>query len=348
MENIFDYLKWYGNLSFLQVPFNEVDNACLCLFSYLKLENYITYNKKITLKDLIFKFDDNAYSKIFSDNQRMLVDLLKKSERFLKIEVTRVVSEVIESEEKQFGAVTFILNDKELFVAFRGTDESVVGWKENLNLSYMDIIPSQRRAAQYLNDILKNTNKNVYVGGHSKGGNLALFASIYCDYNLKNKIVKVYNNDGPGLKNVNQEQFIKIKDKIITFIPRESIIGNIFTNDTRILIVKSNSIGILEHNLYSWCVSGSSFVYSKEVDYKTKEWCLKFNEWLDNYDVKKKEAIISFLYDICKVYGITNIEDALRKIIKSDLWKKYKLSNEDFFDLKKWIFVFLYILKSVI
>lgn len=333
MENILDYLKWRGDITFLESPLNEIDNAIFCAFSYIRIENFMKPNEVVSIKDLYPKYkNSDKKESILLKNQNKLFSLLNESKRFQNVKITKLVKESSETLEKQFCAMTFLVSDQELFIAFRGTDETLTGWKENFNLSFMNTTPSQERAVEYVNVIAKHTNKKITIGGHSKGGNLALYAYVFCDEETKQKIKQVYNNDGPGLKkDILDEQHLKVLEQnIITFLPASSIIGNLFENYSQVKIVKSSSIGILEHDLYTWKVLGNTFVSSKNLDEKTKELCNFLNRKINEIPDEKKKKIIDFLYEILDSFGIVDLEEVLNKIGKNtSLLKKHNISFED-------------------
>ena len=313
MENIFNYLKWRGDLNFTNAPFNEVDNVILCAFSYIRIEKIIKEKEIPTIKELYPKYlTSDKKESILLKNQNTLFSLLQKSERFKNVKIAKFKKELSEEQEKQFCAMTFILNEQEIFIAFRGTDETLTAWKENFNLSYLEETPSQKRAISYIEEIVTHTKKEVRVGGHSKGGNLAMYAYVHSKEKIKERIKKVYNNDGPGLKIEEDKNILKeIEKNIITFIPKSSIIGGLFANDSEIKIIESNSIGILEHDLYTWKVIGSELVLAKNMDKKTKELCLFVNTLLKEIPEEKKRNIVNFLYELLNSLGVSDVEEAL-------------------------------------
>ncbi len=316
MSDLFDYVKWRGDLSFLESPVNEVDSLIFCAFSYLSLEKIIKYQEFISIKDLYERYKKVEGETIFKKNQNHLFQVLSESKRFKDITVTRYFNVVDEKEEMQIAGMTFVLPNDTLFVAFKGTDSTLTGWKENFNLSYMEIIPAEKKAVEYLNEILASTKKKVYVGGHSKGGNLAMYASLFCDSN--DKIIRTYNHDGPGFRKeiVDTEMYQKRKDKIITFIPKASIVGNILNQDTKTYIIKSKQLGLLQHDLYSWLVVGNHFVYTKELSEEAKKMSQMLNEAIEKIPEKEKEEVISFVYDLLESW---NMEDMKKMIEKPNL-----------------------------
>jgi hypothetical protein len=277
-------------------------------------------------------------------NQLELLKILSESNRFKDIKVVRYLNKLKKDIEEQFIGMTFILNDEELFVSFGGTSDDLVAWKEDFNLSFLDVIPSQKEAVNYLNDILTHTTKKVYVGGHSKGGNLAIYSLVFSDRKYNSQIVKAFNNDGPGFKNdfFKLEEYQNVKDKIITFIPKSSIVGNLFVNNTKTYLVDSYQLGILEHDLFSWRISGNHFKYQKEITANTKKLCEKLNSILESIPLTQKKRIINIIYDILNDSSITSLEDVLKQ---PKFLTKFKLSNDDINIILKLIPLIINLLK---
>lgn len=199
MSNILDYISWRGDLSIKQVNFNEVDNLILSRFSYFPLDNLFFGDERITIKDAYTRavsigIQDNDYLQI---DDKDLFPMLAKSKRFGELYITKYINKIDEKEEKQFSAVTIILPDDTIYVAFRGTDNTLIGWKEDFNMSFSLDVPSEHDAVDYLNIVSKSIKGKIRVGGHSKGGTLAVFAAAFCDKSAKKQIIEVYNNDGP-------------------------------------------------------------------------------------------------------------------------------------------------------
>lgn len=332
MDTIFSYIELYGTKTFNEMALNEVDNLIFCALTYIHFDLLIQKEDKISLKQLYVQYQKVIdINHPFKEKQNRLFDLISKSKRFKDVLVTNYVNEVSIEEEKQFGAITYVLPKNQVFVAFKGTDETVIGWKEDFLMSYQ-VIPSQKSACAYLEDVLKNSNGEVFVGGHSKGGNLALYAAVFCKDEFKDKIKKVYNNDGPGFKDdiKNQENFQKIKDRLVTYIPKASLVGNLFDSYTKTIIILSHQIGILQHDLYSWVITNNHFIYVSEMDKQTKKLANTVNKIIDVIPVAQKKRIITFLYDLLTSLHIYNFEVTLENILK-----KYHLQFEDIMLLKK-------------
>lgn len=341
-------MTWRGDLSFLENPFNEVDNLIFCAFSYISLDNFIEYADKITIEELYKSYKKEKEDTIFKKNQNQLFKMLSTSIRFKNVLVTHFFNEVKEKESMQISGMTFVLPNDMLFVAFKGTDETLTGWKEDFDLSYKTIIPSQKKAVSYLDEILSHTKKKVVVGGHSKGGNLAMYASLFCEED--SKILKVYNNDGPGFSKeiVETDNYKMRKDKIITFLPKGSIVGNILNSATRTIIVESKSLGILQHNLYSWSVLNDHFVYEKEVSEETKKISQELNSMIEKIPKEQKRKIVSFLYELLESWNVTDIEKMISDVLlPKTLLGKYNFKLDDFSFIFKILPLIVEIIKKI-
>ena len=225
MANILDYLDWRGDLTFDQSPFNEVDNLLLSQLVYVDLEGIVPgpeSNEKIRIAEasrIFFATHDEQkiLEKVSMTKTAMYV--LKKmaeSERYKDAMLGGYVNDISIAEQSQFAVVCVYLGDRSLFVAFSGTDDTIVGWRENFNMGYLDATPGQKKAVDYLNSMVGIGQWRVRVGGHSKGGNLSVYASVHCRPIIKHKIIAVYSNDGPGFSKemVESEAYQEMLSKI--------------------------------------------------------------------------------------------------------------------------------------
>ena len=289
MGNVMDYLEWRGDLTFEQSPFNDVDNVILAQLAYVDFRDVIPslqMNRGITLKKASEIFFDLHTEEELSRDKSFIKDapyLMKKAastKRFKDVILSDYVDTIDETLEKQFGAFHIKLTPQLTYVAFRGTDDTLVGWKEDFNMSFISPVPSQEDAVKYLNDTCSYIRGRLYVGGHSKGGNLAIYSAINCNKRVKKKIKCVYNNDGPGFseKVVQSPEYEKMIKKVHTYIPQTSIIGRLLNHKEETTIIKSTQMGIMQHDLYSWQVLGAKFVEdeltnsSEFIDQKITNW----------------------------------------------------------------------------
>lgn len=303
MANIFDYMLW-RDIPLSKTEFNEIDNLILARFSYFPLdEKIIDANEKITIKESYERYNKNGTtSRILQKEDVDLYPILANSQRFGNLYISDFINKIDVEQEKQFSAITIHLPDNCIYVAYRGTDNTIVGWREDLNMCFSDTVPSQLDAANYLNKIAKkydSSDLKIIVGGHSKGGNLAIYASAFCNPEIQDKIVEVYNNDGPGFSEniVETEEYRKILNKIQTFMPQTSIIGRLLNHKEKITILQSTQTGIMQHDLYSWQVLGDHFV--KDEFTNSSEFIDQtISNWIKEVTPKQREQFVSVLFEI--------------------------------------------------
>lgn len=304
IETIFDYLRWRGDLKLSQSGFNNVDALILALFSYLPFETIVPedHHEHITIKDAadLFFDSDEAIANVFLQQDIELLETLSQSERFKDMKLSGYVNQIEFEIQKQFSAITITLDEDLFFIAYRGTDNTLVAWKENFNMVFMSPIPAQEQALDYLNCVSTVKPGNFIVGGHSKGGNLAVYASAFCDTEVQNRIMKIYNFDGPGFDSskVSQLCFYNIREKIFTYVPQSSIIGLLLEREEGYHIVNSGQIGILQHDLYSWQVNYKDFVYVTSTTRGSKYLDKTLKDWVAQLEPNEREQFLEAIYSI--------------------------------------------------
>ncbi len=310
MANIFDYLKWRGDLSFKQSEVNEVDFLILSTISYLRFSGIVdgTFKNSVLLKDAALAFknaDDFEQRKAETENVDPLavetLFLAGESRRFGNLKMC-AFSDILDfAKEEQFAAITFSCSEaKWNCVTFRGTDNNFVGWKEDFNLAYLDELPSQRDAVKYFDEAAKKMRGPLYIAGHSKGGNIAIYAAKFAKPKIQKRIQAIYNFDGPGFYQnfFDDDSYKNIKDKIKTYVPSLSIVGALFWHDTPFVVVESEGKGIYEHDPLHWHTEGNHFFELKDVTDESKLLNKTVNQWI--LDVKKDDRKI-FVDSIFKV-----------------------------------------------
>ena len=272
MPNIMDYLEWRGDLTFSEAPLCEIDNLIFCMLSYVDLDGIVPGNSRsgsITLRaaaaEYFFTHPDTGARPlgfIIPADILTLFRRMARTRRYRDLLLTNFVNETSEKRQTQFAAITVLLSNEDVFVAFRGTDDTVVGWKEDFNLSYMDEIPAQRRAAEYLNDLDLTPDTVLYVGGHSKGGNLAVWSSVHAKKTVQDRIQQIFSNDGPGFspRIISSSAYKALSDRIRVILPEDSLVGLLLDRDSRYTVIKSNRKGLFQHDGLSWEVLGGQFI----------------------------------------------------------------------------------------
>jgi hypothetical protein len=229
------------------------------------------------------------------------------------------------------SAVTFIVDDKLWCPVFRGTDNTLVGWKEDFNMTFQDGVPAQRLAAEYINELYKFKKCRIITGGHSKGGNLALFSATYCNSKNQKRILEIYNFDGPGFEEtvLNDKRFICIKSKIKNFVPKKSIVGILFDTGIEKIIVESSNNGIMQHDPLTWNVLGTNFVTTEELSKESLFIDKTLKNWLKQTDKDKREIFIEALFDVIESAEANNISEITENLLKSSTKMIHHFHNLD-------------------
>ena len=310
MSNILDYLRWRGDVPLSQSPFNDVDNLVLTRLSYIKFDGIVPERMDqlgielgkaaAALRD---PSPDNPYADHYrplSDDDKALLALLEESPRFSRMLLTGCTNDFDPDEEKQFSSLTILPGDATAYIAFRGTDNTLVGWKEDFNMSFTTPVPAQTEAVRHLTKAAPLLELPLRVGGHSKGGNLAVFSSSFCPQEIQSKILCVYNNDGPGLdeNTISEEGYQRIKERIITFVPQSSIIGMMLEHEEDYMIVHSTQSGIFQHDPYSWEVLRNDFITHGGLTNGSRLIDKTLKRWVAEVDPEKRKLFIDTLYDL--------------------------------------------------
>lgn len=310
MANIEDYIKWRGDLPFEQSPFCRVDALVLCQISYLNFDRLLPdydFGVEMKLSELAEIFENSRDFKKRSEtglliNRKTAPFFLQvaRTRRFENIRITGYVSKIDLTIEEQFAAASYKLPDRTNFICFRGTDDSIVGWKEDFNLATEKEVPAQKDAVEYLEKAAKNLKGKIRIGGHSKGGNLAMYASAVVDKKISERILCIYNNDGPGFyeARVKSPEFVRIAEKVESCYPQFSIVGMLFQHIGKQIFVESDEIGVMQHDPFSWHIMGKDFVVLENNDYGSKFFHNTFNEWISKLEPARREIFVDTVFKI--------------------------------------------------
>ena len=316
---MFDYLAWRGDLDFSVSPFNPVDNIIFSQLAYLTLDDIVPGPEDkdgISIDLAVRVFDEKQSQPGFKLTSQFkedpdLIRALGSSKRFGKCQLFGFVNHVDIFLEIQFSAFCVYTNDGSCFVVFRGTDSSLVGWKEDFNMCFKDVIPSQLIAVEYLEKMAPLIKGRLRVGGHSKGGNLAVYAASQCNKKIQKRITDVYCNDAPGFK----EEFIfspgynAVKDRIQSYVPQSSIIGMFMEHGNNYTVIKSSESGLMQHCLYSWEVLYNNFVYAEKSTASSRFINKTIREWIESHDNAKREQFIEALYHVLNAADVKSTTD---------------------------------------
>ena len=325
MGNIMDYISWRGDLTFAQSPFNEVDNLILACFSYVNLDRIpaVTRQNGIELKKLVKEFKklhtikELEADKSFIRLAPFMMFEMAESVRFGNCVIRNYVNEIVTEAEQQFSAVEIVLDDGTSYISFRGTDDTIIGWKEDFNLS-TGVVPAQERAVEYMQRISDKASGMLRVGGHSKGGNLAIYGSVMCK-SVHDKILEIYSNDGPGFSKEFQEspETAEMMPKIIRIIPEYSIIGTLLEHEKQPIIVASTSRGLLQHDGFSWEVQGPGLVRRDSLNKTALRFIEILHKWIDGMDMEQKRLLIEDLFATLQASGYENLSEVQSGGLKS-------------------------------
>lgn len=336
--NLLDYVAWRGDLTFEQAPFNEIDNLIFTTFAYLEIGDVLPKegsDEKVSISEVMKKLwechnrEEYSIGLIFSEDLLNLADAMANCERFKRVLISHYINHIDFEHEKQFCAMTFHLDDKTAFVAFRGTDDTIVGWKEDFNMSFQTPVPSQKEAVSYIKWIMTKTRKKLRVGGHSKGGNLAIYGSAFSGIRARKRIIEIYNNDGPGFTQAvtETEEYQMVQSIVQTFVPQSSIIGMLLEHEEEYYVVHSTGVGILQHNPFSWELCGTKFIYDDELSASSKLLDHSIREWILNMDDVQKAEFVEGLFQVISQEEFTFVSEfSISKL--SGFFKNFKHMDE--------------------
>lgn len=332
--SLYDYLNWRGDLTYTQVGVGEADNLIFSIISYIDFSASVAEEFPETKPPVLL----NATKKYLQGQQGILKDMglmlsreiiallvkASKTPRFGLVRPVCYVNRICGEQQKQFSAISFLLPTGDVFVAYRGTDDSLVGWKENLNMCFMHPVPAQSEALEYLEMIASKTSGKIYVGGHSKGGNLAVFAAVKASKATKERIVAVYSNDGPGFNKdfIKGADYRQMRERIHTYVPQSSIVGRLLEHEERYKVVKSRSDGLLQHDGLSWDIKGGGFVYLDDTDEESTKKALSIKKWLDTLSTDERMKFVDALYDAIVATDAKTLSE-----LNSDKFKLIKMWN---------------------
>lgn len=310
MANVFDYLIWRGDLSLSAAPFQRVDALILTCLSYAPLDGLVP-PEGISLRAAAESyFTANGWPEEkrradFEENTLLFWAALARSVRFGGMRLKDYVNQIDPEKEQQFSAVTVELGEAGTFAAFRGTDNTLVGWKEDFNMGYCARVPSQQAAAVYLERTAALSTGPLWAGGHSKGGNLAVYAAANCSPAVRARLAGVYNNDGPGFcgNALDRAGYEAVRGRIHTFVPQTSVVGMLLDHEEEYTVVCSDQTGILQHDPYSWQLKGPDFGCLEEVDGTSRFVSLTLKEWIAGLDGPRRAEFVDALFEVLSAAG---------------------------------------------
>lgn len=337
MSNIIDYIMWRGDITFSEKKINEIDKLIFMRLSYLPFnELNLSKEDSISISDLMKRLSNIPADKFIWNEDINLINKLGISNRFKDLIISDYVEKYDKSLEKQFAAIVISgENINEYIISYRGTDMSLVGWKEDFNMSFTYHVPSQIEGVNYLNYIGNKYGDKVFLLlGHSKGGNIAMYSSIFCNDLIKLRIKEIITADSPGLTEeiVNDIRFLDIKDKIISYIPQTSIVGRLLENTNNYRVVQSSGNMFVQHDIYTWDVGPTFLIQIKDASKESDFANNVIKDYLKKTSPQDREKFITIVYEVLESLEVENITDIPKVLLKNTkiVLKGYKdITPED-------------------
>ncbi len=301
MPNMMDYLAWRGDLTLRQAPWNLVDSLMMASLSYNPFQDVVSDAQGKTLRACapLLGLEEMTGGQYFQQ-WRALLFAMAESERFGGMRLHDYVNEVDEERAIQFSALTAELEDGSVFVAFRGTDSTLIGWREDFNMSFESPVPAQVEAVAYLQRQAEQTQRPLRVAGHSKGGNLAAYAAAHLSPELQERILSVCSFDGPGLDEatMNSPGYARIRPALHSVLPQSSVVGLLMHYHTDYLVVRSTAVSILQHDAFTWQVRGTGFEELRQVDTASRIMDETLHAWLQNAGPEQRRCFVDAIFEI--------------------------------------------------
>ena len=318
MGDLFDYLAWRGDILFSQQPPNDVDALIFTAMSYVDFDDIVSGNVNETIPlqeavEKVFELPDLIH-KVRVKQDLELLNAAAQTQRYRAIELCYYKNVFDIEKETQFAAITYLLDDGSAFLTFRGTDKTIIGWKEDFNMSYQNSIPAQRLARAYVQHFAMESDRILRVGGHSKGGNLAIYAASTVDVGIQDRILEVYNQEGPGFRDymLEDEGYLRLIPKIRTFLPQSSIFGILMVHKEPCTVFKSRYVGIMQHDPYNWEVMGKEFIILDKLTEDSQFFDNIFDEWLESMTNEERNEFVDTFFDLIMTPDATRLRDILK------------------------------------
>ena len=301
--NIVGYANKYGKKKFSELPFNEIDALIFAELSYINFNHVIkdfTFKK---MKDLVIE-DKKAFyfGSVDANGNRKLVETMMKSPRYENVKIGYCVSQISKKTNEQFFAMTLIMPNREAYISFRGTDVTISGWREDLLLAFQDTMPAQKSALRYIKNAITLFKGRFYIGGHSKGGNLAIYSALSLGEKNEGRLIKAYSFDGPGFRTDVETlpSFVRLQGKLVKFLTTHDVIGVIYNNFSNPKIVYSTGILLGGHDPFFWEIyeRKMTFRYAKDRSLVSKKSEEALMNWLKNEPDESKKLAVTVVSDL--------------------------------------------------
>lgn len=302
MPNIQDHAIEIGQAGLAERPFDVLDSLILTQLVYMPMEGLADEGKGLTVKEVWAYLKDNLDPQTldqFQQKRYRLTEVCAELPRYRDWYVHDYINHIDDELETQFCAAVYDLPDGTLYIAFRGTDLTIAGWKEDLNMSFM-VVPAQEESVSYIEQIAQKYEGAMELGGHSKGGNLAVYAACYCDEVAQRRIRRVCSFDGPGMNDdfMHCTEYLRVKDKIESFIPQSSVVGMLMNYHPVYTVVEARSLGILQHDAMTWQVRDGKFAELDGLDMSGKITDETLHAWLATMDRDERRTLVQTVYQV--------------------------------------------------
>ena len=321
MANILDYLNWRGDLTLAQSPFNEVDNLILAELSFVNFTGIVPgpgEGEGVPLHAAAEAFfrshegGDMGMGVLVPDEIPALLRRMAECPRFREMRVNCFQDHLDVRKAEQFAAVTVELGDGSIYLSFRGTDDTIAGWKEDFLLGCQPEVPAQKKAVAYVKAVAgQYPRRKLMLGGHSKGGNLAVYGGIFVPLAIQRRISAVWSNDGPGFYGAVLEtpQHARLEGRVHSIVPKSSVVGMLLEHEESYTVVDSDQVGLWQHDGFSWQVLGTGFVTLREVSRQGRRNDLALKEWVRRLPVDQREKFVDGLFEVLTASGATTLTD---------------------------------------
>lgn len=330
MANLLDYLDWRGDLTLEQDPFNEVDNLILAELAFVDFQDIVPPpggGKGVELRRAAESFfarfpeGEKIHMGVFvPDAVPDLLERMAASRRFGRMLLHGFADRLDVGRGEQFAALTVETGDGALYLSFRGTDDTLAGWREDFAMACMPEIPAQKKALSYVEEIARQfPRRKLRLGGHSKGGNLAVYAGVFCPAAIQRRILEIWSNDGPGFHTdlLDLPQHRRIADRIHSIVPKSSVVGMLLEHEEDYTVVDSDQLGLLQHDGFSWQVLGPRFVTLRQVTRQAHLCDQELQQWVREMPVERRERFVDGLFAVLGASGAVTLTDLRRDFLKS-------------------------------
>ena len=318
MANLKDYMAWRGEFSLEVSPWNEIDGLLMAVLSYLNFHG-IADARGWTLREakrieLLKESPDESFPP-----RKELFEAMADSNRFGESRLHHFIALTDEKMSMQFSAMCIDLPDGTMGVLFRGTDNTLIGWREDFNMAFQTRVPAQEAAGYYLARAARVSDRPLRLIGHSKGGNLAVYAAAGLEKDVQDRIESIWSYDGPGMNQemAQTEGFLRIRERIRSYIPQTSIIGLLMEYYRPYTVVRSTASGIAQHDPLSWQVYGGHFEEMDSIDRTASLTCETLHEWLANSTPEQRGAFVDALFQLADSTKATRMSELLNEKFRS-------------------------------